>query len=199
MAYKNYFKPERMTSQFDESYLHAVYVQSAAANVEAFDGDIVSVGDLAPDPLYADAYAAAGVTDVYTPIHTRNAELAADGEAGFIAVIDLADVATKTGRGGTIRNGITQIGLSAEPGVPVRARRLNLLDVYVIGEENTSAALTVGQFATAATGKHAPAATLPATGFGAKVAGKFVVSQGVDGDVANGNGVTSYKLDVKSL
>ena len=83
----------------------------------------------------------------------------------------------------------------AEAGVPVRFRKFVVDDTFATGEENCTAALTVGQYATVGTaGKWVPAAEAPSTaGCYAKVISKYIVSQGVDGKLTD-NGVQAYML-----
>lgn len=104
-----------------------------------------------------------------------------------------------TGAGVAYRMGYKTIGLTAEAGVPVRFRKLVVDDTFATGEENCTAALTVGQYAVLATGgdagKWAPAADTAATGCYAKVISKYIVSQGVDGKVTD-DGVQAYMLCV---
>jgi hypothetical protein len=69
-----------------------------------------------------------------------------------------------TGAGVAYRMGFKTIGLTAEAGVPVRFRKFVVDDTFATGEENCTAALTVGQYATVGTaGKWVPAAEAPST------------------------------------
>lgn len=182
MANKNFFQPRRMESQEISTKLY-----TALSAVEVFDGALVTLGD------FADSYAyGASIKD----FNTRMASLTTAGASGVWAV-DIAGVATKTGQGNTVRDGYNTIGLSVPTGIPFRTRKLMPEDIFSIGSGNCGGTLEVGKFATVgANGMYVPAATAPETGAYFKVVDNYTLSQGVDGDVVNGKGVTAYTLVV---
>lgn len=199
MAYeKKFCQPVRMESQFVATKLHPVMVQDGSdANIAVADGTLVTLSeDFYVDPIYEARYTGASEeAEAPSDLQTRIAVPTTTAAVGDVCVIDLANVAEKTGMGITIRDGNMIIGLTAQAGVPVRARKLVKEDVYVTGLDNFSSAPTVGQYAVpAANGEYAPSATAVTTGFCAKVLATYTISQGVDGDVTNGHGVTAYRL-----
>lgn len=200
MAYtKNFCQPVRMESQFVATKLHHTLVQDGSDNnIEVLDGTLVTIepGAFAKDPVYADAYNRAGGT-APNGIQLRIAVPTTSAAVEDVCIIDLADIPTKSGQGVTIKDGNMIIGLVNDAGVPARARMLVKYDTFAIGEANCTGALTVGKYAVpAADGKFAPSDTAVTTGFCAAVVDKYVISQGVDGNVTNGLGVQAYRLDV---
>ena len=196
MAYeKKFCQPVRMESQFVATKLHPVMVQDGSDNnVEVTDGTLVTLGDFVSDPIYEARYEAVSGT-APVDLQTRVAVPTTTAAVGDVCVIDLANVAEKSGQGVTIRDGNMIIGVVAQAGVPVRARKLVKDDVYVTGSDNFTSAPTVGQYAVpAANGEYAPSATAVTTGFCAKVVATYTISQGVDGNVTDGYGVTAYRL-----
>ena len=175
MANKNFFQPVRMESQYVATKLQTVLFQAEDANAACFDGELAVLGDFTQDPVYLNAFTAAN--------------------AAAVGVIDLPTVPMATGAGVAYRMGFKTIGLTAEAGVPVRFRKFVVDDTFATGEENCTAALTVGKYATVGTaGKWVPAAEAPSTaGCYAKVISKYIVSQGVDGKLTD-NGVQAYML-----
>lgn len=203
---KNFFAPVRMASNFVDSDLLTVMYQESGANAPVKDGTIVVPGDFIADPVYGAALTAAGATGddaKVIDINTRIATLPAAATDKNICVIDLATVPTAIAGANVYRVGSNTIGLVEGAGVPVRARVLRVNDTFNTGEENCTAALTVGQFATVdPTGKWAPAAIAPAAAAGlyCKVARKYVVTQGIDANVsADGLGVQAYMLCVADI
>lgn len=199
MANKNFFQPVRMESQFVATKLITVIYRANDADVGCVDGQLAVLGDFATDPVYSAAYTAAGQAEM-APVdfNTRYCTAPAEATATGVGVIDLATVPTATGTAGAYRVGSRLIGLTSEAGVHVRFRKFVVDDTFATGEENCTGALTVGQFATLATGddagKWAPAETAPAAGgCYAKVINKYVISQGVDASMT-GNGVQAYML-----
>lgn len=182
--YNYFFEPARMESQFLASSLASAFYQKADAYAEVQDGHLVTITDNASDPVYESAFKRAGMeANAPKDINSFIAVDAAAG-AGNIWVIDLAGLPTKTGQGGTIRDGYNTIGLSAEAGEPVRARKLAMNDTFKEGIGNFTAAPTVGQFAVVGKGGlWTPAATKPATGACVKIVSTYNPSQGVRQDV----------------
>ena len=200
MANKHFFQPVRMESQYVDTKLQTVMFQADEANAACYDGELAVLGDFVKDPVYLGAFTAASAADsAPVDFNTRAATVPAAATAVGVGVIDLPTVPTAAGAGVTYRMGYKTIGLTAEAGVPVRFRKLVVDDTFATGEENCTAALTVGQYAVLATdgdaGKWAPAADAAATGCYAKVISKYIVSQGVDGKVTD-DGVQAYMLCV---
>ena len=200
MANKHFFQPVRMESQYVDTKLQTVMFQADEANAACYDGELAVLGDFVKDPVYLGAFTAASAAgSAPVDFNTRAATVPAAATAVGVGVIDLPTVPTAAGAGVTYRMGYKTIGLTAEAGVPVRFRKLVVDDTFATGEENCTAALTVGQYAVLATGgdagKWAPAADAAATGCYAKVISKYIVSQGVDGKVTD-DGVQAYMLCV---
>lgn len=196
MANKNFFQPVRMESQYVATKLQTVLFQAEDANAACFDGELAVLGDFTQDPVYLNAFTAANAAaSAPADFNTRIATAPAAATAVGVGVIDLPTVPMATGAGVAYRMGFKTIGLTAEAGVPVRFRKFVVDDTFATGEENCTAALTAGQYATVGTaGKWVPAATAPSTaGCYAKVISKYIVSQGVDGKLTD-NGVQAYML-----
>lgn len=205
MANKNFFQPVRMESQYVATKLQTVLFQASSANAACYDGELAVLGDFAKDPVYLSAFTAASAA-ASAPVdpNTRLATAPTAVTDTGVGVIDLPTVSTATGGGNTYRIGFKTIGLTAEAGVPVRFRKLCVDDVFATGEENCTGALTVGQYAVAATagnaGKWAAStdgSEVTSGGLLAKVVSKYVVSQGVDGSLT-GDGVQAYTLCVQA-
>ena len=196
MANKNFFQPVRMESQYVATKLQTVLFQADDENAACFDGELAVLGDFTQDPVYLNAFTAANATaSAPADFNTRIATAPAAATAVGVGVIDLPTVPMATGAGVAYRMGFKTIGLTAEAGVPVRFRKFVVDDTFATGEENCTAALTVGKYATVGTaGKWVPAADAPSTaGCYAKVISKYIVSQGVDGKLTD-NGVQAYML-----
>lgn len=196
MANKNFFQPVRMESQYVATKLQTVLFQADDENAACFDGELAVLGDFTQDPVYLNAFTAANAAaSAPADFNTRIATAPAAATAVGVGVIDLPTVPMATGAGVAYRMGFKTIGLTAEAGVPVRFRKFVVDDTFATGEENCTAALTVGQYATVDTaGKWVPAADAPSTaGCYAKVISKYIVSQGVDGKLTD-NGVQAYML-----
>ena len=196
MANKNFFQPVRMESQYVATKLQTVLFQAEDANAACFDGELAVLGDFSQDPVYLNAFTAANAAaSAPADFNTRIATAPAAATAVGGGVIDLPTVPMATGAGVAYRMGFKTIGLTAEAGVPVRFRKFVVDDTFATGEENCTAALTVGKYATVGTaGKWVPAAEAPSTaGCYAKVISKYIVSQGVDGKLTD-NGVQAYML-----
>ena len=196
MANKNFFQPVRMESQYVATKLQTVLFQAADKNAACFDGELAVLGDFTQDPVYLNAFTAANAAaSAPADFNTRIATAPAAATAVGVGVIDLPTVPMATGAGVAYRMGFKTIGLTAEAGVPVRFRKFVVDDTFATGEENCTAALTVGKYATVGTdGKWGPAAEAPSTaGCYAKVISKYIVSQGVDGKLTD-NGVQAYML-----
>lgn len=196
MANKNFFQPVRMESQYVATKLQTVLFQAEDANAACFDGELAVLGDFTQDPVYLNAFTAANsAASAPADFNTRIATAPAAATAVGVGVIDLPTVPMATGAGVAYRMGFKTIGLTAEAGVPVRFRKFVVDDTFATGEENCTAALTVGLYATVGTaGKWVPAAEAPSTaGCYAKVISKYIVSQGVDGKLTD-NGVQAYML-----
>lgn len=196
MANKNFFQPVRMESQYVATKLQTVLFQANDENAACFDGELAVLGDFTQDPVYLNAFTAANVAaSAPADFNTRIATAPAAATAVGVGVIDLPTVPMATGAGVAYRMGFKTIGLTAEAGVPVRFRKFVVDDTFATGEENCTAALTVGQYATVGTaGKWVPEAEAPSTaGCYAKVISKYIVSQGVDGKLTD-NGVQAYML-----
>ena len=196
MANKNFFQPVRMESQYVATKLQTVLFQADDKNAACFDGELAVLGDFTQDPVYLNAFTAANAAaSAPADFNTRIATAPAAATAVGVGVIDLPTVPMATGAGVAYRMGFKTIGLTAEAGVPVRFRKFVVDDTFATGEENCTAALTVGRYATVGTaGKWVPAAEAPSTaGCYAKVISKYIVSQGVDGKLTD-NGVQAYML-----
>lgn len=196
MANKNFFQPVRMESQYVATKLQTVLFQAEDENAACFDGELAVLGDFTQDPVYLNAFTAANAAaSAPADFNTRIATAPAAATAVGVGVIDLPTVPMATGAGVAYRMGFKTIGLTAEAGVPVRFRKFVVDDTFATGEENCTAALTVGKYATVGTaGKWVPAADAPSTaGCYAKVISKYIVSQGVDGKLTD-NGVQAYML-----
>lgn len=196
MANKNFFQPVRMESQYVATKLQTVLFQVDDENAACFDGELAVLGDFTQDPVYLNAFTAANAAaSAPADFNTRIATAPAAATAVGVGVIDLPTVPMATGAGVAYRMGFKTIGLTAEAGVPVRFRKFVVDDTFATGEENCTAALTVGKYATVGTaGKWVPAAEAPSTaGCYAKVISKYIVSQGVDGKLTD-NGVQAYML-----
>jgi hypothetical protein len=196
MANKNFFQPVRMESQYVATKLQTVLFQAEDENAACFDGELAVLGDFTQDPVYLNAFTAANAAaSAPADFNTRIATAPAAATAVGVGVIDLPTVPMATGAGVAYRMGFKTIGLTAEAGVPVRFRKFVVDDTFATGEENCTAALTVGKYATVGTaGKWVPAAEAPSTaGCYAKVISKYIVSQGVDGKLTD-NGVQAYML-----
>lgn len=196
MANKNFFQPVRMESQYVATKLQTVLFQADNENAACFDGELAVLGDFTQDPVYLNAFTAANAAaSAPADFNTRIATAPAAATAVGVGVIDLPTVPMATGAGVAYRMGFKTIGLTAEAGVPVRFRKFVVDDTFATGEENCTAALTVGKYATVGTaGKWVPAADAPSTaGCYAKVISKYIVSQGVDGKLTD-NGVQAYML-----
>lgn len=196
MANKNFFQPVRMESQYVATKLQTVLFQADDENAACFDGELAVLGDFTQDPVYLNAFTAANAAaSAPADFNTRIATAPAAATAVGVGVIDLPTVPMATGAGVAYRMGFKTIGLTAEAGVPVRFRKFVVDDTFATGEENCTAALTVGKYATVGTaGKWVPAADAPsAAGCYAKVISKYIVSQGVDGKLTD-NGVQAYML-----
>lgn len=196
MANKNFFQPVRMESQYVATKLQTVLFQADDENAACFDGELAVLGDFTQDPVYLNAFTAAkAAASAPADFNTRIATAPAAATAVGVGVIDLPTVPMATGAGVAYRMGFKTIGLTAEAGVPVRFRKFVVDDTFATGEENCTAALTVGKYATVGTdGKWVPAAEAPSTaGCYAKVISKYIVSQGVDGKLTD-NGVQAYML-----
>ena len=200
MANKHFFQPVRMESQYVDTKLQTVMFQADSANAACYDGELAVLGNFVQDPVYLNAFTAAGAAaSAPVDFNTRAATVPANATAVGVGVIDLPTVPMATGAGVAYRMGYKTIGLTAEAGVPVRFRKLVVDDTFATGEENCTAALTVGRYAVLAidgdAGKWAPATEAAATGCYAKVISKYIVSQGVDGKVTD-DGVQAYMLCV---
>ncbi len=196
MANKNFFQPVRMESQYVATKLQTVLFQADDENAACFDGELAVLGDFTQDPVYLNAFTAANAAaSAPADFNTRIATAPAAATAVGVGVIDLPTVPMATGAGVAYRMGFKTIGLTAEAGVPVRFRKFVVDDTFATGEENCTAALTVGKYATVGTaGKWVPATEAPsAAGCYAKVISKYIVSQGVDGKLTD-NGVQAYML-----
>lgn len=196
MANKNFFQPVRMESQYVATKLQTVLFRADDENAACFDGELAVLGDFTQDPVYLNAFTAANAAaSAPADFNTRIATAPAADTAVGVGVIDLPTVPMATGAGVAYRMGFKTIGLTAEAGVPVRFRKFVVDDTFATGEENCTAALTVGKYATVDTaGKWVPAAEAPSTaGCYAKVISKYIVSQGVDGKLTD-NGVQAYML-----
>lgn len=196
MANKNFFQPVRMESQYVATKLQTVLFQADNKNAACFDGELAVLGDFTQDPVYLNAFAAANAeASAPADFNTRIATAPAAATAVGVGVIDLPTVPMATGAGVAYRMGFKTIGLTAEAGVPVRFRKFVVDDTFATGEENCTAALTVGKYASVGTaGKWVPEADTPSTtGCYAKVISKYIVSQGVDGKLTD-NGVQAYML-----
>lgn len=196
MANKNFFQPVRMESQYVATKLQTVLFQADDENAACFDGELAVLGDFTQDPVYLNAFTAANAAaSAPADFNTRIATAPAASTAVGVGVIDLPTVPMATGAGVAYRMGFKTIGLTAEAGVPVRFRKFVVDDTFATGEENCTAALTVGKYATVGTaGKWVPATEAPSTaGCYAKVISKYIVSQGVDGKLTD-NGVQAYML-----
>lgn len=196
MANKNFFQPVRMESQYVATKLQTVLFQADDENAACFDGELAVLGDFTQDPVYLNAFTAANAAaSAPADFNTRIATAPAAATAVGVGVIDLPTVPMATGAGVAYRMGFKTIGLTAEAGVPVRFRKFVVDDTFATGEENCTAALTVGKYASVGTaGKWVPAADAPSTaGCYAKVISKYIVSQGVDGKLTD-NGVQAYML-----
>lgn len=196
MANKNFFQPVRMESQYVATKLQTVLFQADDENAACFDGELAVLGDFTQDPVYLNAFTAVNAAaSAPADFNTRIATAPAAATAVGVGVIDLPTVPMATGAGVAYRMGFKTIGLTAEAGVPVRFRKFVVDDTFATGEENCTAALTVGKYATVGTaGKWVPAADAPSTaGCYAKVISKYIVSQGVDGKLTD-NGVQAYML-----
>lgn len=196
MANKNFFQPVRMESQYVATKLQTVLFQADDENAACFDGELAVLGDFTQDPVYLNAFTAANAAaSAPADFNTRIATAPAAATAVGVGVIDLPTVPMATGAGVAYRMGFKTIGLTADAGVPVRFRKFVVDDTFATGEENCTAALTVGKYATVGTaGKWVPAADAPSTaGCYAKVISKYIVSQGVDGKLTD-NGVQAYML-----
>ena len=194
MANKNFFQPVRMESQYVATKLQTVLFQAEDANAACVDGELAVLGDFTQDPVYLNAFTAANAAaSAPADFNTRIATAPAAATAVGVGVIDLPTVPMATGAGVAYRMGFKTIGLTAEAGVPVRFRKFVVDDTFATGEENCTAALTVGKYATVGTaGKWVPAAEAPSTaGCYAKVISKYIVSQGVDGKLTD-NGCLLY-------
>lgn len=201
MANKNFFQPVRMESQFVDTKLQTVMFQAESENAAVLDGTLAVLGDFTTDPVYKTAFTNAGqAAQAPVDVNCRVASAPDAATAAGVGVIDIAGVATAVGGGNTYRIGYKTIGLQAEAGVPVRFRKFVVDDVFMTGEENCAGALTVGQYAIveASTGKWKANASATAN-LCAKVIAKTTISQGVDGNVTTGNGVTAYTLCVVSV
>lgn len=202
MANKNFFQPVRMESQFVDTKLQTVMFQAEDENAPVLDGTLAVLGDFTTDPVYTAAFTNAGQAgQAPVDVNCREASAPAAADAAGVGVIDIAGIATAVGGGNTYRLGYKTIGLQAEAGVPVRYRKFVVDDVFMTGEENCTGALTVGQYAivdSAGSGKWAPNSSATAN-LCAKVIAKTTISQGVDGNVTTGNGVTAYTLCVVSV
>lgn len=181
----NMFAPVRMESNFLDSALHTVIYQAANADAAVEDGALVVLGDFTNEPTYSAAYTAGngGVATNVVDINTRYATAPAAATATGLCVIDLPDVPTFTNGREVIRMGVDVIGLAAEAGHWVRARKLAVDDTFHIGADNIEGddEATVGQFLTATAGKTTwtPSDTAPTSGFYAKVVGKESKSRGI--------------------
>lgn len=196
MANKNFFQPVRMESQYVATKLQTVLFQADNKNAACFDGELAVLGGFTQDPVYLNAFTAANAAaSAPADFNTRIATAPAAATAVGVGVIDLPTVPMATGAGVAYRMGFKTIGLTAEAGVPVRFRKFVVDDTFATGEENCTAALTVGKYATVGTaGKWVPAVDAPSTaGCYAKVISKYIVSQGVDGKLTD-NGVQAYML-----
>lgn len=203
MANKNFFQPIRMESQYVATKLHTVMFQASSTDEACYDGELAVLDGFATDPVYKAAFTAASAAgDAPVDFNTRTAKAPDAVTNKGVGVIDLPTVPLATGNGVTYRMGYKTIGLTAEAGVPVRLRMLVPNDVFATGADNCEDALTVGQYAilsTSAAGKWKASADGSEATDGAclaKVVHKYVISQGVDGDVSTGDGVQAYILCV---
>lgn len=203
MANKNFFQPVRMESQFVDTKLQTVMFTSAADTYSAcFDGELAVLGKFDKDPVYVSAFTAAGqAASAPVDFNTRQVTAVAAATSKGIGVIDLPNVPMATNGNLAYRMGYKTIGLTAEAGVPVRFRKLVVDDTFLIGEDNCTAALTVGKYAVGgAGGKFTPSedgSEATDGAFQAEVISKFVISQGVNGTVSE-DGVQAYLLCVKA-
>lgn len=187
---KELLQPVRMESQFVDTKLQSVIFQAANVDTEVVDGTIAVLGGFAKDPVMTAAAVRnnAGASDVLD-INTRIAKAAAAADTG-VGVIDIAGVPMA----GDYRMGSKTTGLKANAGVPVRFRKLVEDDVFVIGEGNTTAALTVGEWAKVSDGKWAPEsteATAQGTNCYCLVVDKYKLTEGTTADMF------AYRLLVK--
>lgn len=191
---KNFLNPMRMESTFVDTKLHSVQTWDGTNLTPCFDGQIVVLDTFATEEVYDYSFkAASSGHPAIKDINTRYAKLP-DADAAGVCVIDLAGVMTvsNAGNGAVYRMGVNTIGLTAEAGAPSRARKLVEDDFFATGEDNCTAALTVGEFAAVdATGKWKPVSTAPATGTYVEVIQKVTVSEGVSPNVVG------YQLLVK--
>jgi hypothetical protein len=185
-----FFQESRMESQCVKTKVVSVVYQEGGNNAPVYDGTLAVLGDFYADPVYSAAF---GSTKY--DINTRIATLPASATAAGVGVISLSTVGTANGLDNTsYKIGIETIGLSVEAGKPVRFRKFALDDTFFTGSDNTTATLTVGQYAIVdVTGKWAPSATKPATGLVAKVISTSAVSRGVSADV------TQYFMKIEQL
>lgn len=173
----NYFEPGRMESQYVETSILSVMFQSAGANASVSNGTLAVLGDFYTEPVYTSAYGA-----TTADLNTRVATLPTAATDKGVGIIEVVDVPSVSGANNTnYRVGsIYQFGITAPAGTPVAFRKLKLDDTFKINSDNTTAALTAGQYAIVdTTGKVAPSATIPASGLTCKVISKKTVSAGV--------------------
>lgn len=193
----NVMFPVRMTSSYDDSYLHGVVYQANDEDAIIEDGALVVLGEMAPNPAYSAAWTSAtGADTTVIDINTSYATAPAAATATHVCVIDLANIPTATNGDLVYRIGVDTIGLMNPAGNVSRAREMRYGDRLMIGEGNIEggADLVVGQYATATAGKTTwtPAAAAPDSGFYAKVISKEQRTRGI----GIGEPVTVYLLRV---
>lgn len=181
-----FFAPIKMASQFvDSDLFNVVYTVSEDAT-EVDDGAVVTLGDFVNDPIYTNIYTAANGSELkIADINVREATYPGANTALGVCFVDIAEVPTAIGGKNTYRLGSATIGLKADAGVVVRARKVRTDDVFMVGDENFASAPTVGQYAilTANDTRLTPDSDGEgATGAAFKVIEKRTITQGVEGN-----------------
>lgn len=182
----NYFEPGRMASQFVPTHVISSVYQVGGVDSPVLDGTLAVLGGFYTDPVYTAAYTA-GLGSAYTVLdfNTRIATLPLTATDAGVGVINVVDVPTATGYDNTLyRIGTQVFGLTGVAGTAYAFRVFAKNDTCKTNSDNTTATLTVGQYAiVSTTGKWAPSATVPATGLVAQVISKNKVSKGNDASV----------------
>ena len=183
----NYFEPGRMVSQFLPTAVISTVYQVGGVDSPVLDGTLAVLGGFYTDPVYSAAYTAgSGSAVTILDFNTRIAVLPTLAIDAGVGVINVVDVPTATGAdNNSYRIGTQIFGLTGKASTPYSFRVFALNDTCKVNSDNTTATLTVGQYAIVSptAGKFAPSATIPATGLVAKVISSTKVSKGNEASV----------------
>lgn len=165
-------KEGKMASNIlDSALANALVVDANGDTIDAYDGSLVVLGNLAPDTTYDQ-------NGLEYDLYLAKAPAAATDE---VVIIDYAGISEGEIAGNNYKLGQKLYDLKVPAGTPTRVRRLHLHDKFWLGEDNFASAPVVGEFAVATAGAmtHTPAASLAAGQYNVKVLVKEDLTAGM--------------------